>query len=214
MTVLSCSSSDTGDIRTSNTDQRHARHMREHARLIKALSLLITARPECELIGVNEAVADLAPCYRIERHDFVAINLRLRGSLITAIGVPTRVWHSPRGKGQILLLKRDLESVRQPSIVIAERIIRRQPRLRNLELLDQAQETVTSPTGYFELMKAVIEQGSVPIVDCAAMLGGSRPVEAVLSLVATGHLAMNLEAPIGPFTLVTMPTALQATGAN
>jgi hypothetical protein len=207
MTIVRSSSVGFTPDSAFNTSQRRARHLREHARLEAALRLQASSLKGVDVIGTNEVVADLASHYGLSPEDFVAMLLRRGGESVTAIGVPTRIWHNARAHAQLCLLKSDMRRAGHRCILAPEQILRRQPRLRNLEMIEAASEKAASPTCDIAILQLVGESGGASIIDCANLIAGPGPVEAVLSLVANGQLHLDVSRAIGPMTLVTLASS-------
>jgi hypothetical protein len=196
----------TNDRLTGDQSQRSARHGREFWRLAEAMRLVIPRVWRMVPLGEDDAVYNLAMQYGLGRHDLVPLKVLAGGEYAVVIGVPTRVWYHQRSKARLLLLKADLKRASYHCILAAERVFRRQPRLRNLELLEIASETITPPASQISVMQTVLENGGAPILDCAGLIDGPRPIEGVLSLVAAGQLRIDLSQAIGPGTMVYLPS--------
>lgn len=194
------------DRHAVHQSQRAARHAREFWRLAEAMRLVIPRVWRMQPVGEDDAVVDLATQYGLGHHDLVPLKVRIDSGYAVVVGVPTRVWHHQRSKTRLLMLKADLKRASYRCLLAAERIFRRQPRLRNLELLESSSETLSTPADQISVMRTVLENGGASILDCANLIDGPCPIEGVLSLVAAGHLHIDLSHPIGPATMVHLPS--------
>ncbi|GGF62538.1 hypothetical protein GCM10007301_22830 [Azorhizobium oxalatiphilum] len=93
-------------------------------------------------------------------------------------------------------------------LIVTERWLVRQPRLGNLITLVGASDHEVARTDRILLEQHLLENGgSSPLFDCAAyVLRNEDPIRAVLSLVADKKLRIDLTRPIGPSSLVSLPT--------
>jgi hypothetical protein len=186
---------------------RATRYKRESERRRANTMLLLAADSRVRYRGVDHAVVALAENAGFERFDLTIVRVALQRRTMSLIIAPRRLWHTPEGKSQLLLLKREARSLSIRCILVSEGALKKEPRLANARLIAGTSNTQLTHSQRFRVEMYVLSTISpVSLSECAGILPDhDDPVSAVLSLVRAGVLFIPLDTVIGPETLVFAP---------
>lgn len=189
----------------SPAQYRATRHKREAQRTRANALLLLAADAQVLYRGADHTVTKLAGALGFERSDLTILRVNLTRRAITLIITPRRLWHSPEFRSQLLLLKRQSRKVGIRTLLVPDATLRKQPRLDNAALVVAAKDAGLTLSQRFRLEAYVMSNAEpTSLAECAALLAEhTDPVAAVLNLVGAGRLAIELNRPITPNSVVT-----------
>lgn len=185
---------------------RNARHAREHDRLRKNLLALIRAHPNTQYLGRNWAVAQLADDHGFKPEDLVIVRLEIAAAPVTVIVVPGRHWHRRHSKVALFSVKRMAAGEGTRCMLIADSVVLNHRHLESSRLISSALSANVSISARMSLVSYLIENGPSSLEDCSTILGGDNPFSGVLHLAAIGALQIDLKRPLGPHSLVHLPS--------
>jgi hypothetical protein len=190
-----------GPIR-STEDFRRSRHVRRNARLHQQLKDLITANPSCHYIGGNSGVERIAASAGFESHELAIADVRIGRRIVTLICVPHRIWDQSLPSARALDLRFQAREAGHAAILVPQAVVEREPRLGNSQLLARTVKIKVDATSRMAVLAYLIENGASCLAELAGLIDHSDPFGAVLHMITTGAIALNIEQCITPYSLV------------
>lgn len=163
---------------------------------------LAMALPGVDYIGEDDDAAVVADSIGISAADCVLLDARVGGRPVTLMCISSATWHQSDEMVWVLELKRILEGEGKKAVLVPERFVRRQPRLRNALSLAEAGSCAIRAGDRMRVLSHLIEYGDATLVELAALVSAPDPVSAIFGLIVDGCLEMNLNAPIMPNSMI------------
>ena len=186
-----------------NPRERERRHKREFAAAASMIQAILSADHRLNYAGADPAAECLAARYGFARHDLNIVRLSAYTRPFTAIIAPPRIWYSANGKRSLLELKYELRSLGHVAVLVPGRLLRRQPRLGNAELIAKSPSVPMTASDRMKIEIHVMTEGPSTLEDCAKLLEQHPdPFGVVLSLVRSHRLRVDLARPLSPLTPV------------
>lgn len=183
--------------------ERERRHKREFATAHTMILAILNADHRLTYAGIDPPAQSLAARYGFAPHDLNIVRLSAYTRPLTAIIAPPRVWYSASLKRALLALKTELRSRGRPVVLVPARLLRREPRLGNAELIAQTPSVPMTASDRMTIEMHVMTEGPSTLEDCAKLLEQHPdPFGVVLSLVRSHRLHVDLNRPLSPITPV------------
>ena len=186
----------------STVDFRRTRHIKRNVRLHQQLRDLITANPSCKYIGGNSAVESIAARLGFEPHDLAITDVKIGRRIVTLICVPHRVWDRAFPSAKAIDLRFQARQAGHAAILVPQAAVEREPRLGNSQLLARTVNIKVDATSRMTVLAHLIEYGACCLSELAGLINHVDPFGAVLHLVTTGAIALNIEQCITPYSMV------------
>lgn len=171
-----------------------------HRRLV-ALVTACFRHPIREGTGMVE---DQAGLLGLGGSDFALINVAIGMRPVALVCVPERHWRDASMMVTFRELKRVAKGFGETVVLLPEGFVMRQPRLENAMLIAETRGAAMTATDRMSILGRLLEDGSATLSELASGIRHPDPVSAVLSLVTSGLLDMNLNAAILPTSVITM----------
>lgn len=192
-------------------DYRRNRHIKRNVRLHQQVRDLVSANPTCRYIGGNHAVEHIAASLGFEPHDLAIADVRIGRRIITLICVPHRLWDQPLPSARAVDLRFQAREAGHAAILVPQAVVEREPRLGNSQLLARTVHIRVDATSRMTIFAHLIENGPSCLSELAGLIEHADPFGAVLHLVTTGAIALNIEQCITPYTIVDMASPASPT---
>lgn len=185
----------------SPRDYRHTRHIKRNVKLHNQIRDLITANAACRYIGGNAAVEAIAARLGFQPHDLAIADVKIGRRIIALICVPHRIWDQPFPSAKCIDLRRQARQAGYAAIVVPQAVVEREPRLGNSQLLARTARIKVDATSRMNVLAHLIENGGSCLSELAELVTHPDPFGAVLHLVTTGAIAIDLGKCITPYTM-------------
>ena len=190
----------------SPKDFRHKRHIKRNVKLHHQIRDLISANPACRYIGGNAAVESIAARLGFEPHDLAIDDVKIGRRIITLICVPHQLWDNPFPSAKCIDLRGQARQAGYAAILVPQAVIEREPRLGNSQLLARTANINVDATARMLVLAHLIESGASCLSELAGLIAHPDPFGAILHLVTTGVIAIDLGKCITPYTMADIAT--------
>lgn len=190
----------------SPRDFRRTRHIKRNVKLHQQVRDLITANPDCRYIGGNHAIEHIATRLGFEPHDLAIADVKIGRRIVTLIVVPHRIWDRSFPSAKAIDLRFQAREAGHAAILVPQAVVEREPRLGNSQLLARTVNIKVDVTSRMAVLAHLIENGASCLSELAGLMTHSDPFGAVLHLVTTGAIALNIDQCITPYTMVDLPS--------
>jgi hypothetical protein len=180
---------------------RRTRHIKRNIRLQQQIRDLISANPSCRYIGGNFAVEHIARGLSFEPHDLAIADVKIGRRIVVLICVPHRIWDNKLPLSRVIELRAKARAAGHAAILVPQAIIEREPRLGNSQLLARTKSIKVDATSRMAVLAHLIENGASCLSELAGLIRHSDPFGAILHLVTTGVIAIDLRWCITPYTI-------------
>ena len=180
---------------------------RKVAQLGRSLTALAVAHFRCPLRHNNGIVTRQAEELGLDERDFALVHVSVDRRSVALVAIPTRLWHDNKAMTLFHELKAGCAILGEHVVLVPEGFITRQPRLDNAMLMASARDVVMPISDRMSILEHLMETGSATLSELASGLRHPDPVNAIMGMVTSGLLDMNLDRPIMPNTVVTMAGA-------
>lgn len=187
--------------RMSHRDHRRTRHIKRNVKLHNQIHDLITANPACRYIGGNVAVEAIAARLGFMPHDLAIADVRIGRRIVTLICVPHRIWDQPFPSAKCIDLRFQAREAGHAAILVPQAVIEREPRLGNSELLARTAKIRVDATSRMAVLAHLIDNGPSCLSELAGLVNHPDPFGAVLHLVTSGAIGINMGECITPYTM-------------
>ncbi len=180
--------------------------------LVKRVDCLLAALPLL-VDGHDDALARQIAVLGLARTGVILRRLRhgnrRRFNLIV---VPDAVRQDAKHLAGLTRLRRRESRANRHLVLVGETTIDRQPRLANALLITECAGFLPSASGRLAVIALLAESGATELAALLPLLRRQvDPAASVLALVAAKALAVDLDRPLGPHSLVRLsPSAIQA----
>jgi hypothetical protein len=195
---------------SSNTVYRLDRHKKRNMKLHRELFDLVTAHPQCRYVGSNGGVEAIAEGLGFQSHDLAIANIKIGRRIIALICVPHRLWDTPYPTSKVLDLRAKARSAGYTAIVVPQAVILREPRFGNAKLLNRTRTLTVDTTSRMRVLAHLIENGPTCLSELAELVQHNDPFGAVLYLVTTGVITIDMGKCITPYTMADIATPAAA----
>jgi hypothetical protein len=186
-----------------STNPRHIRNDAECRQLERGLGFHVRSRPGMADLGPDPLVTQLASASGFTALDIRAHRLILGTRYLTAVLVPSRIWHNEGNRRLLAALKLEAEHYQVTCILVPQRSIRAPRRLASATAISHCRGLSVSTTDRMTVLMHLMERGFSSVVDCANLIGRhDDPFGAVLALDAQGWIAIDRSRPLGPHSRV------------
>lgn len=199
-----------GPVR-STEDFRRTRQIKRNVRLHQQIRDLIAANPTCRYIGGNAAVEHIAFRAGFEPHELAIADVRIGRRIVTLICVPHRIWDQPLPSARVIDLRFRAREAGHAAILVPQAVVEREPRLGNSQLLARTVNVKVDATARMTVLAHLIENGACCLSELAGLIEHHDPFGAVLHLVTTGVIALNIEQCITPYSMVDIANPASST---
>lgn len=182
-------------------DHRRTRHIKRNVKLHSQIRDLITANAACRYIGGNFAVEAIANRLGFLPHDLAIADVRIGRRIITLIVVPHRIWDRAFPSAKCIDLRFQARQEGYAAILVPQAVIEREPRLGNSRLLARTATIKVDATSRMLVLAHLIENGASCIFELAGLIQHQDPIGAILHLVTTGVIAIDMGNCITPYTM-------------
>ncbi len=183
-------------------DFRRTRHIKRNMKLHQQIRDLISANPACKYIGGNAPVEALASRLGFMPHDLAIADVKIGRRILTLICVPHRVWDNPLPSALVIDLRVKARLAGHVAILVPQAVVEREPRLGNSQLLARTARIKVDATSRMAVLAHLIENGASCLSELAGLVTHPDPFGAVLQLVTTGAIALDLNTCITPYSMV------------
>lgn len=173
----------------------------------RRLTALVTACFRHPIREGTGLVEDEATRLGLSRADFAIVNIAIERRAVALVCVPNRHW---RNSGMMALfreLKSTAKEYGESLVLLPEGFVMRQPRLDNAMLVAHTRGATLNASDRMSILERLMEDGSATLSELASRIRHPDPVSAVLSLVTSGLVDMDLNKAILPTSVVTMAGA-------
>ncbi|CAN7372910.1 hypothetical protein [Devosia sp. LjRoot3] len=188
--------------------ERRKRYRIDMDRLRRSAEALLLSHRSIHFVGEHDEVSELCIALGLERHDFCALEVRIKSRRAVLICVPGRLWQRSDDMSVFHDVKLVSATHGYQVILVPENFIRRQPRLDNAMLISGTAKVHVSPTDRMSILGHLIEHGDASIYDLAGLVKHGDPISAVLHLVTTGALYLDLNSRITPHSIINLTPEL------
>lgn len=188
--------------RKSTTDFRRTRHIKRNVKLHQQLRDLIAANPECRYIGGNAAVEYIAARLGFEPHDLAIVDVKVGRRIVTLIAVPHRIWDRAFPSAKAIDLRFQAREAGYAAVLVPQAVVEREPRLSNSQLLARTTGIKVDATARMIVLAHLIENGACCLTELAGLLDHPDPFGAILHLVTTGAIALDIERCVTPYSMI------------
>lgn len=195
---------------SSNTVYRLDRHKKRNMKLHRELFDLVTAHPQCRYVGSNGGVEAIAESLGFQSHDLAIANIKIGRRIIALICVPHRLWDTPYPTSQILALRSKARAAGYAAVVVPQAVILREPRFGNAKLLNRTRTLTVDTTSRMRVLAHLIENGPTCLSELAGLVQHTDPFGAVLYLVTTGAITIDMDQCVTPYTMADIATPAAA----
>jgi len=195
----------------SPKDFRRSRHIKRNVKLHQQIRDLIAANPTCRYVGGNNEVEYIATRVGFEPHDLAIADVKIGRRIICLIVVPHRVWDHAFPSAMAVDLRHQARQAGYAAVLVPQAVVEREPRLGNSQLLARTVNIRIDATSRMAVLAHLIENGASPLSELAGLVTHPDPFGAVLHLVTTGAIAIDLAKCITPYTLADIPSPASAT---
>jgi len=192
-------------------DFRRARQIKRNVKLHKQIKDLITANPTCRYVGGNQTVENIAARLGFQPHDLAIADVRIGRRIVTLIVLPHRIWDRPFPAAKAIDLRFQAREAGHAAILVPQAVIEREPRLGNSQLLARTVNVKVDATSRMTILAHLIENGPCCLSELAGLIEHHDPFGAVLHLVTSGVIALNIEACITPYSMVDIANPASST---
>lgn len=185
-----------------NKDYRRTRHIKRNVKLHQQIRDLIRANPACKYIGGNAPVEALAARLGFMPHDLAIADVKIGRRVLTLICVPHRIWDRAYPSAKVIDLRFQARQEGHAAILVPQSVVEREPRLGNSQLLARTKSVTLDATCRMAVLAHLIENGASCLSELAGLVKHADPFGAVLQLVTTGAVSIDLDKCITPYTMV------------
>lgn len=185
----------------SPRDHRRTRHIKRNVKLHDQIRDLIAANAACRYIGGNSAVEAIAARLGFQPHDLAIVDVRVGRRLVTLVCVPHRIWDQPFPSAKTIDLRFQARQEGYAAILVPQAVVEREPRLGNSQLLARTASIKVDATSRMAVLAHLIDNGASCLSELAGLVNHRDPFGAVLHLVTTGAIAIDLGECITPYTV-------------
>jgi hypothetical protein len=182
-------------------DYRRARHIKRNLKLHNQVRDLITANPACSYIGGNSAVEHITYRLGFMPHDLAIADAKIGRRIITLIVVPHRIWDQAYPSSMCIELRNQARNAGYAAVLVPQAVIEREPRLGNSQLLARTAKIKLDATSRMAVLAHLIDHGASCLVELAELIEHRDPMGAILHLVTTGVLTIDMGSCITPYTM-------------
>lgn len=180
---------------------------REVCKLGRSLTALALAHFRCPLRSSSGIVEEQAEDLGLDERDFAAVHVRVDKRAVVLAAIPSRIWHSSDAMALLHELKARCSLLGEHVVLVPEGFIGRQPRLDNAMLLRGARDVIMPISDRMSVLQHLIENGNSSIMELATCIRHPDPISAIMGMVTSGLLDMDLDRPIAPYSVVSMAGA-------
>jgi hypothetical protein len=138
-----------------------------------------------------------AACFQDPR--VAAVSVRTVSKVVTLVAIPSDLWTDSVRRARVLALKRAAIQSGRRVMILPEGALRREPKLGNAFLMAQAAHAVIGAEDRIAVMAALAEEPGMALGDLIQVVRHEPDrVAAVLSLVRSGVLEVDMRKAIGP----------------
>lgn len=188
-------------VAVAPSDFRRTRHIKRNVKLHRQIRDLISANPACKYIGGNAPIEALAARLGFMPHDLAIADVKIGRRILTLICVPHRIWDRAYPSAKVIDLRMQARQAGHAAILVPQAVVEREPRLGNSQLLARTKTVTLDATSRMAVFAHLIENGASCLSELAALVKHRDPFGAVLQLVTTGAIAIDLDQCITPYTL-------------
>lgn len=184
---------------TFGQDARSARLAQEHSKLVQSLFNYVSTNPGLAALGPDPLVQQLVSAKGFPKYDIAILRVSTKSLIMTAIGVPTRVWRDAEARRSLREVKAEAAAEGTRCLLVPQRWVRGEVRgqvARTLALSHHVKvrrehiQAVADLLGAYRMMT---------LAQCASRISDvDDPVGVVLALCARGKLFIDRTRPIGP----------------
>ena len=183
-------------------DFRRTRHIKRNIKLHGQIRDLVTASPACRYIGGNAGVEAIAARLGFQPHDLAITDIKIKRRIVTLICVPHRIWDTAYPSAKVVDLRFQARNAGYAAVLVPQAIVEREPRLGNSQLLARTGKIKVDATSRMAVIAHLIEHGACCLSELAELVRDHPdPFGAVLHLVTTGVIAIDIGQCITPYTL-------------
>lgn len=186
----------------SPKDFRRTRQIRRNVKLHKQVKDLITANPSCRYIGGNHAVEQIAIRLGFEPHDLAIADVKIGRRIVTLVVVPHRIWDRSFPSAKCIDLRFQAREAGYAAVLVPQAVVEREPRLGNSQLLARTTKITLDASSRMAVLAHLIENGASCLSELAGLVSHPDPFGAVLHLVTTGAIALDMGKCITPYSMV------------
>ncbi len=183
-------------------DFRRTRLIKRNVKLHGQIRDLVTANPACKYIGGNSGVEAIAARLSFEPHDLAITDVKIGRRIVCLICVPHRIWDNPYPSARVIDLRFQARQAGYAAILVPQAVVEREPRLGNSRLLARTAKVKVDATARMVVLAHLIEHGSSCLSELAELVKHPDPFGAILHLVTTGVIAIDMGQCITPYTTV------------
>lgn len=183
-------------------DFRRTRHIQRNVRLHQQLRDLITANAACRYVGGNSTVENIAARCGFEPHELAIADVRIGRRIVTLICVPHRIWDQSLPSARAIDLRFQAREAGHAAILVPQAVVEREPRLGNSQLLARTVNIKVDATARMTVLAHLIENGACCLSELAGLIEHVDPFGAILHMVTSGAIALNVEQCITPYSMV------------
>lgn len=196
---------------TTSKLHRLERHIKRNGKLHRQIYDLISAHPQCRYIGGNAAVEAIAASLGFQPHDLAIADVKIGRRIIALICVPHRLWDTPYPSSQVLDLRAKARTAGYAAVIVPQAVILREPRFGNAQLMARTKRITVDATSRMRVLAHLIENGASCLSELAELVEHSDPFGAVLHLVTTGVISIDMGKCITPYTMadIASPAAIR-----
>ncbi|MER2266096.1 hypothetical protein [Methylobacterium oxalidis] len=209
MSALPCSDT-VHPVRARSLDWRRRRGYRNACRLGRQVSSLAeTFGAVC--LGPDDFVGSLYCRSGLGDDAVAAVRFDASGRTSTIVVPTLRTWHRPHLRALANRLASVSYAYGRIVLVVPPAEVRRQPRLDNAERIVGSMRPPAAGD-LATLARCAAARGDVAdLATCAAALPGPHALERIFGLMAGGHLSIDLDAALGPRSIVRLRASCWST---
>lgn len=177
--------------------------LRDARSVAEAMRTILKAHPAGTEVDPDPAVGEVARRLGLDAWCLVLVGARVEAAHVTFVGVPSRPWHIPAVRSDLLRLKRRTAEAGARIVLVPHSSALREPLLANARAVASALDAPVAAADRAAVL-ALLRDRQATLAECAALPRGR---EAALRLVALGRVAA-----IGPAALEAAP--LRAVARN
>lgn len=193
-------------LATSARDFRRTRHIQRNLKLHQQIRDLISANPACRYFGGNSPVEAIASRLGFAPHDLAIADVKIGRRIVTLICVPHRIWDQSLPSARAIDLRFQAREAGHAAILVPQSVVEREPRLGNSQLLARTVNIRIDATSRMTVLAHIIENGACCLSELAGLIDHVDPFGAVLHMVTTGAIAIDLGKSVTPYTMVDIPS--------
>lgn len=184
---------------TFERDARSARLAQEHSKLVQSLFNYVTTHPDLAALGSDLLVEQLIRAKGFSKFDIAILRVSCKRGVLTAIGVPTRIWRDTDSRRFLAEVKAEAFAEGTRCILVPQRWLRGELRAQVARTLALSHHVKVRREHLKAVLDLVGRYRMMTLAQCASAIEGvDDPVGLVLALCARGDLFIDRSRPIGP----------------